>query len=314
MNTFFFAVPMRLVWDNWVKMMGEQNNPGDSTDYVTPQVVSPVGGYGENSIFDYFGLPTKVGGLSHSALPLRAYALIFNEWFRDENLQQSFQFSKGDGPDNPANFFWFSAGNVMTILHRVFRGLRKVRVSIFHWALVLRLLVSVSTTTRISLRLASRLLALPRGSTIPSALGISGGAGVFIKGSSVGPVTAGNRPDVYADSLKPQPLQSISCVRRFKFKSSMSVMPEVVPGTPKSSGPTSMSSHLTRGFSDLSISAADSRSLICTRCRRPLHPILSQRLRETLLLTGQPPLTGMALRSHSPNTPSLSGLCRCVRI
>ena len=110
MNTFFFAVPMRLVWDNWVKMMGEQNNPGDSTDYVTPQVVSPVGGYTENSIFDYFGLPTKVAGLSHSALPLRAYNLIYNEWFRDQNLQQSYAVSKGDGPDPSTNYAVFRRG------------------------------------------------------------------------------------------------------------------------------------------------------------------------------------------------------------
>ena len=105
MNSFFFAVPMRLLWDNWVKMMGEQNNPGDSTDYVTPQMVSPAGvGYAENSIFDYMGLPTKVPGLSHSALYLRAYNLIWNEWFRDQNLQQSRVVPKGDGPDAPFNY------------------------------------------------------------------------------------------------------------------------------------------------------------------------------------------------------------------
>ena len=105
MNTFFFAVPMRLVWDNWVKMMGEQVNPGDSVDYVTPQMVSPaVTGYAESSLADYFGLPTKVPGLSHSALPLRAYNLIYNEWFRDQNLQSSLPVPKGDGPDNPADY------------------------------------------------------------------------------------------------------------------------------------------------------------------------------------------------------------------
>ena len=104
MNTFFFAVPMRLVWDNWVKMMGEQTNPGDSVDYVTPQIVSPAGGYGENTLYDYLGLPTKVAGLSHSALPLRAYNLVFNEWFRDQNLQNSQPVPKGDGPDPVANY------------------------------------------------------------------------------------------------------------------------------------------------------------------------------------------------------------------
>lgn len=105
MNTFFFAVPYRLVWDNWQKFMGEQANPGDSTDFLIPQMVSTaVTGYGEESIFDYFGLPTKVPGMSHSALPLRAYNLIWNEWFRDQNLQDSVLVSKDDGPDLPSEY------------------------------------------------------------------------------------------------------------------------------------------------------------------------------------------------------------------
>lgn len=105
MNTFFFAVPYRLVWDNWQKFNGEQTNPGDSTDYLIPQIVSTaVTGYGENSIFDYFGLPTKVPGLSHSALQLRAYNLIWNEWFRDQNLQDSVAVPRGDGPDTASTY------------------------------------------------------------------------------------------------------------------------------------------------------------------------------------------------------------------
>jgi len=99
LNTFFFFVPYRLLWDNFAKFMGEQTNPGDSTDYLIPKIDVPVGGYGELSIFDYFALPTKVGGFSHSALPLRAYNLIWNEWFRDQNLQTSALVSKNDGPD-----------------------------------------------------------------------------------------------------------------------------------------------------------------------------------------------------------------------
>jgi len=110
MNTFFFAIPMRLVWDNWVKMMGEQTNPGDSVDYVTPQIVSPVGGYTEESLYDYFGLPTKVPGLSHSALILRAYNLVWNEWFRDQNLQNSAPVPKGDGPDPYGNYIMLPRG------------------------------------------------------------------------------------------------------------------------------------------------------------------------------------------------------------
>lgn len=103
-DTFYFFVPNRLVWNNWVKMNGEQTNPGDSISFTTPQIVSPVSGYPVSSLFDYFGLPT-VGGLgagntySHSALPLRAYNLIWNEWFRDENLQNSLTVPVTDGPD-----------------------------------------------------------------------------------------------------------------------------------------------------------------------------------------------------------------------
>lgn len=103
-DTFFFFCPNRLVWNNWVKMNGEQDNPGDSISYTVPQVVSPAGGYAVGSLQDYMGLPTVgvLGGaatISHSTLPLRAYNLIYNEWFRDENLQNSVVVDKDDGPD-----------------------------------------------------------------------------------------------------------------------------------------------------------------------------------------------------------------------
>ena len=103
MDTFFFFVPYRLIWDNWKRFMGEQRNPGDSTSFLVPQVSTPAGGWPIGSIGDYFGLPT-VGQVvpsyqvSHSALPLRAYNLIFNEWFRDENLVPSVNVDTGDGP------------------------------------------------------------------------------------------------------------------------------------------------------------------------------------------------------------------------
>ena len=109
LETFFFFVPNRLVWSNWKKFMGEQANPGDSTSYVVPQLVSPVGGHTIGQLCDYFGLPTvgQVGAgntVSHSALPLRAYNLIFNEWFRDENLLNSANVALGDGPDLLADY------------------------------------------------------------------------------------------------------------------------------------------------------------------------------------------------------------------
>jgi hypothetical protein len=104
LDSFFFFVPNRLVWTNWVRFMGEQDNPSDSISYSIPQQVSPAGGYAIGSLQDYFGLPTvgqvTVGStVSHSALPTRAYNLIYNEWFRDQNLQNSVTEDKGDGPD-----------------------------------------------------------------------------------------------------------------------------------------------------------------------------------------------------------------------
>ena len=109
LDTFFFFVPNRLVWSNWQKFMGEQTNPGDSTSYVVPQQVCPAGGYAIGSLHDYMGLPTvgQVAGgatVSHSALHLRAYNLIYNQWFRDENLINSATVDTGDGPDNVANY------------------------------------------------------------------------------------------------------------------------------------------------------------------------------------------------------------------
>ena len=102
LTCFWFAVPKRLVWDNWVKMMGEQDKPGDSTDYLVPQQIADgTTGHGELSVADYFGIPTKVPGLSHSTLPFRALALIWNEWFRDQNLQDPIEFPTDDGPDDP---------------------------------------------------------------------------------------------------------------------------------------------------------------------------------------------------------------------
>ena len=107
LDSFFFFVPNRLVWNNWVKFMGEQDNPSDSISYSIPQQISPTGGYAVGSLQDYFGLPTvgQVGSgntVSHSALPVRAYNLIYNQWFRDQNLQNSVTVAKDDAPDYSA--------------------------------------------------------------------------------------------------------------------------------------------------------------------------------------------------------------------
>jgi hypothetical protein len=103
-DSFFFFVPNRLVWENWQRFMGEQDNPSSSISYVVPQQVSPAGGYAVGSLQDYMGLPTvgQVGAgntVSHCAFFTRAYNLIWNDWFRDENLQNSAVVNIGDGPD-----------------------------------------------------------------------------------------------------------------------------------------------------------------------------------------------------------------------
>lgn len=103
-NTFFFAVPIRLIWDNWQKFNGEQTNPGDSTDFLVPQIEAPTGGFVANSLEDYFGLPVGIEGISVSAFWHRAYNLIWNEWFRDQNLQDSVPVNLDDGPDDPADY------------------------------------------------------------------------------------------------------------------------------------------------------------------------------------------------------------------
>lgn len=104
MDTQFFAVPMRLLWDNWKKFNGEQTNPGDSIDFTIPQMTSPAGGYDNETLSDYFGIPTNVASLDHSSLFHRAYNLIYNEWYRDENLQNSLVVDTDDGPDDPADY------------------------------------------------------------------------------------------------------------------------------------------------------------------------------------------------------------------
>lgn len=95
MDTHFFAVPYRLVWDNWERFNGAQDDPGDSTDFLIPARSTPftisVGSTG-----DYAGLPTGKPISGYSCLPFRAMALIWNEWFRDQNLQDSLAVVKND--------------------------------------------------------------------------------------------------------------------------------------------------------------------------------------------------------------------------
>jgi len=115
LDCFFFYVPNRLVWTNWVRMMGEQDNPTDTIDYVVPIIESPADGYAIGSLHDYFGLPT-VGqvaageSVTNNALPLRMYNLIWNDWFRDENLQDSVPEHVDDANHDPADYVLLRRG------------------------------------------------------------------------------------------------------------------------------------------------------------------------------------------------------------
>lgn len=111
LETFFFFVPNRLLWDHWENFMGAQDKPNASTDYLVPSFNSASGGITVGSLGDYFGIPTGVGGIKNiNALPFRAYGLIYNEWFRDENLQDPIMcdsdgvFKTGDSQDDLSAF------------------------------------------------------------------------------------------------------------------------------------------------------------------------------------------------------------------
>lgn len=101
LKTYFFFVPYRLVWDNFVKQHGERENPDDTIDFITPMIEAPEGGFDFKSIYDYMGgITPGVGGIEVSALPFRAYNLIWNQYFRDENLQDSLEVKKDDSDDD----------------------------------------------------------------------------------------------------------------------------------------------------------------------------------------------------------------------
>ena len=111
LDTYYFFVPNRLVWEHWRELNGENNDSAwiPQTEYQVPQITAPTGGWNIGTIADYFGIPTGVAGLSVSALPFRAYSLIVNEWFRDQNLKDPLETPKGD-----ATVVGVNTGNYIT--------------------------------------------------------------------------------------------------------------------------------------------------------------------------------------------------------
>jgi len=107
-QTYFFFVPYRILWTNWQRFMGERDpNPDSSIDYLVPQVQNNTVTTG--TLYDYFNVPPGVS-LSYNNWCGRGYNLIYNEWFRDENLQNSVTVDKGDGPDTASNYVLLKKG------------------------------------------------------------------------------------------------------------------------------------------------------------------------------------------------------------
>ena len=104
-DVFWFFTQNRILWTNWVKFMGEQENPGDSTDFTVPKVTVPNSSLTGGNLWDHLGLPTSPGGdLTVNALVPRAYRKIFHDWFRDQNLQNGTEPPVDDGPDSPGAY------------------------------------------------------------------------------------------------------------------------------------------------------------------------------------------------------------------
>ena len=105
LDTYFFFVPNRLIWEHWVNLMGENDATAwtPQVEYSVPQVTAPTGGWNIGSLADYFGIPTAVDGFSVSALPFRAYCKIYNDWFRDQNLMPPLVLNTGDATSAGTN-------------------------------------------------------------------------------------------------------------------------------------------------------------------------------------------------------------------
>ena len=111
LDTYYFYVPNRLVWQHWKELNGENTESAwiPQTEYQVPQIKSPKGGFAVGTIADYMGIPTGVENLSVNALPFRAYALIMNEWFRDQNLSDPLSI-----PFDDATVIGVNSGNYIT--------------------------------------------------------------------------------------------------------------------------------------------------------------------------------------------------------
>ncbi|UDN67648.1 major capsid protein [robinz microvirus RP_82] len=200
-SSFWFFVPLRLVWTNFQKFMGEQANPGDSIDYLVPQMSPGAGGYGAQGIYDYLGLPVGVAGFNHSSLPLRAYNLIWNEWFRDQNLQNSVTVPKGDTNDPTSTYTLLRRGKRHDYFTSALPWPQKgpgMSIPLGTTAPILGLTTAGATFTAS----AGAQIGVTAVGDIPvgtPVVATSAAAAISVTGQSLGLASPTNRPQVFAD-------------------------------------------------------------------------------------------------------------------
>lgn len=205
LESFWFFCPSRLLWNNWERFNGAQDDPADTTDYVIPQIVAPVGGIASGDLGDYFGLPIGIANLpSVNSLPFRFYNKCYNEWFRDENLQNSAVVDLDDGPDTYTDYVLLRRGKRKDYFTSALPWTQKINdgttvtIGLAGNAPVTGIgYVSIGSFADTS---ALSMWETDAAATTTYAAGRAMSTGdVYIKGESVGAPSASNTPQVYAN-------------------------------------------------------------------------------------------------------------------